>query len=95
MMPQGPLLTGGGQGGMCGPGLAAAGAGGAAGGSMEAWPSLVPDCSPGAGGNCAVAGTSETRRLDELNIASRVAEYSKDPRCVCMCALVLRVRGGT
>ncbi|CAM9371947.1 unnamed protein product, partial [Scytosiphon promiscuus] len=43
-------------------------------GAMEPWPSLEPDCSAGG----AVAGTSETRRLDELDIASRLAKHSRD-----------------
>ncbi|CAM9371182.1 unnamed protein product, partial [Ectocarpus sp. 13 AM-2016] len=43
-------------------------------GGMDVWPSLVPDCSPGA----AVAGTSEMRRLDELDIALRLAKHSGD-----------------
>lgn len=78
---------------MYGPGLAAGGAGGVgAGGSMEAWPALVPDLSTGAGSNGAVAGTSETRRLDELAIASRVAKFSKDARCVCVCVCCARAQ---
>lgn len=39
-------------------------------------PALVPDLA-GAG---TVAGTSETRRLDELGIAFRLARYYRDPR---------------
>lgn len=46
-----------------------------------AWPSPgVGGCMGGAGGT--VAGTSETRRMDELDIAVKLAEHYGDARCV-------------
>lgn len=45
---------------------------------IGAWPSLVPE-GP-SGGGAFVAGTSETRRLDELDIASRLSEHAGDAR---------------
>lgn len=67
-----------GVGGQASAGPGSADGGGGQRGGMDAWLSLVPDCSPGA----AVAGTSETRRLDELDIALRLAKHSGDARCV-------------
>lgn len=81
-----PMMGVGGQ-ASAGPG-STDGSGGRRGG-MDAWPSLVPDCFPGA----AVAGTSETRRLDELDIALRLAKHSGDARCVSATrAVLIRLR---
>lgn len=53
------------------------GGGGQRGGELGSWPSLVPEAAAGGG---TVAGTSEMRRLDELDIASRLAEHTGDAR---------------
>lgn len=42
-------------------------------GGAAGWPQLVPEYS--------VAETSETRRVDDLGVATRLTEHSGDARC--------------
>ena len=66
----GPTVYPGGAGGIT------SGGGGGESSGMSAWPSLVPDYSSSGSGGV----TSETRQVDELGIATRLAEYSRDAR---------------